>query len=146
MHFGKKGENDARKGSNGWEPHRDKPICSHVPYIVCSTRWGLKNTFQKIVKRNSQIVHGPLWELDKSMISRPDLDPFPDVTFARDLQAQGACALRFFSLRRTCENDSNFQSSNSIPMFILVLMGRPDHEWAYDMPCFINKFKIEENL
>ena len=30
------------------------------------------------------------------MKSRPDSDAFPDVTFARDLQAQGACALRFF--------------------------------------------------
>ena len=89
MRFGKKGENDERT------PPRPTHL-SLVPYIVCGSLRGLNKNPQKIVNLKFQIVHGALCGLYKTIKSRPDSYAFPGVSYARDLQAQGACALRFF--------------------------------------------------
>ena len=53
------------------------------------------------------------------MISRPDLDTFPDVTFARDLQAQGACALRFF-IQKSSKNPQLFDYGIQLLCILLL--------------------------
>ena len=113
MRFGKKEEKDERKGLNGWEPHQDSPTCPRVPYIVCGSLRGLNRNPQKIVNWNFQIVHGPLCGLEKTIKSRPDSYALPDVSYAWDLQAQGACPLRFFIFPMTTEKKfSNYETDS----------------------------------
>ena len=60
-----------------------------------------------------------LCELDKTIKSRSDSYAFPGVSYARDLQAQGACALRFF-IQKSSKNPQLFDYGIQLLCILLL--------------------------